>query len=172
MWKQSLKIIDLLKPSASDIFLDKKYLVVDTISDGFTGTVQGGYSYLVTKTGEEYAVNELIYDVDKDTFNPSDEPIIVTDGDQIFFVTRTLKDPYNYPVISAEKLRANDKKEAQVLQAFLAFAEDRFKLANYNVFIADEPCVLTVLDNEPPTGDSGGDKKEEGTEEGTENKEA
>ncbi|CAD0300370.1 hypothetical protein [Enterococcus phage vB_EfaH_149] len=141
MAKEILNIEDLLKPETLKVAIDGKYLIVPTLSDGFTGTVAGGYAYAVTKKGTDYTVNELIYNQKDNTFKPSDEPIIITDDNEIFFITRTLEDPYNYPVVATEKLKTKDVKEKQVLQAFLAFADDRFKLGVYNVFLADEPFV-------------------------------
>lgn len=142
MAKEIANIADLLKPSVGAVELDGKYLVVSTLSDGYTGTVQGAYAYEVKKSGTDYKVSELIYDKGKNKFTPADAPIIMTDDDTIFFVTRTLIDPYNYPVISEATVKAHEVKEKQVLQAFIAFAEDRFKLGVYNVFLADDPYIL------------------------------
>nr|DAI05892.1 MAG TPA: hypothetical protein [Herelleviridae sp.] len=135
-------IEDLLKPSVVQVDIADQFIVTSALSDGYTGTVHGNYVYKVTKTGTDYKVNELIYDAKKNEYTPSDEPIIITDDNEIFFITNTLKDPYNFATVNAVELVATDVKEKQVLQAFIAFAEDRFKFANYNSFLADNPFVL------------------------------
>lgn len=140
--KEIASLVDLLKPSVTTLELDGKYLVASTLSDGYTGTVKGTYVFEVKKTEDNYKVNELIYNKDKGTFEASDEPIIVTDENTIFFVTRTMSDPYNYPVISKETVKATEVKEKQILQAFIAFVEDRFKLGKYNVFLAKDPYII------------------------------
>lgn len=131
----------LLSPNTATVEIADQNLLVFTNSDGYTGTVKGTYVYAVTKAGEDYKVNELIYDAKTDKAVPSDEPIIITDGDELFFITNTLKDPYNFATVNNETLTAKDNKEKQVLQAFLAFAEDRFKFGNYNVFLAEDPAI-------------------------------
>lgn len=135
-------IEELLKPSVLTVDIADQFIIAPALSDGYTGTVHGNYVYKITKTGTDYKVNELIYDSKKNEFTPSDEPIIITDDNEIFFITNTLADPYNFAIVNAVKLVETDIKEKQVLQAFIAFAEDRFKFANYNVFLADDPFLF------------------------------
>lgn len=149
MAKEVIKIADLLKPSVASVDLDGKYLQVTALSDGYTGTVDGTYVYEVKKNGADYKVNEMLYSAKDDTFSLSDEPIIMTDGDTIFYITRTTKDPYNFPAVSEAEVASHEVLEKQILQAFIAFAEDKFKFGNYNVFLAEDPYVYG--EPTPPT---------------------
>lgn len=141
MAKEVINIADLLKPSVTVIELDGKYLQVNALSDGYTDTVAGTYVYEVKKDVSDYKVNELLYSADDDTFSLSDEPIIMTDGSTIFYVTHTTKDPYNFAEVAEAEVAGHELMEKQILQAFLAFAEDKFKFGEYNVFLAEDPYV-------------------------------
>lgn len=161
---EKTRLEDVLKPSVTEVNIEDKYLHVPTLSDGYTGTVHGTYVYQVKKEGNDYKVAEVLYDEEKDKTYLSDEFIIMTDGDIIFFMTRTTSDPYNFPAVSEEKLKDSDVKEKQVLQAFIAFAEDEFKLGVYNVFLADDPYIYGEEDNGGDNGnaeDNGNDDNEE-----------
>lgn len=149
MAKEAIQIADLLKPSVPTVALDGKYLQVPALSDGYTGTVHGTYVYEVKKSGADYKVSELLIDPeDPSKFIVSDEPIIMTDGDTIFYVTRTTKDPYNFPAVSEATVASHEVKEKQILQAFLAFAEDKFNFGVYNCFLADDPYVYQDVEEE------------------------
>lgn len=141
MAKEVIKIADLLKPSVDTITLDGKYLQVNALSDGYTGTVEGTYVYEVKKSESNYKVNEVLYSAKDNSFSLSDEPIIMTDGDTIFYITHTTKDPYNFAEVAEAEVAGHELKEKQILQAFLAFAEGKFKFGEYNVFLAEDPYV-------------------------------
>lgn len=137
MAKEQIK--DLLAQSTVD--LDNKYLTVSTISDGFTGTLDGRHLYHVEKKGQELAVYPVLWSIKEGKLVHSDDPIIYTEDTAVFFVVRTTVDPYNFPAIQKEVIKATQDKGKQVLQAFLAFADDKFSFGNYNLFIDSEPFV-------------------------------
>lgn len=134
----SKKLVDLLKPSVKEVQIKDKYLRVETISDGYTGTVNGTYVYKVEEKGGDYKVGKFLTGKDGKQY-VNENSIIMTDGDIIFFTTHTTKYPYEFPIVNQEKIESYDVKEKQVLQAFIAFVEDEFKSGVYNVFIEDEP---------------------------------
>lgn len=142
--------IEELLASADPIELADKFLLVSTDSDGFTGTVAGTYVYAIAKSGTDYKVAESLYNAETGETSISDEPVIMTDGDTIFFVTRTTKEPYEFPAVSTAVVQEHEVLEKQVLQAFLAFVEDRFKFGVYNAFLASDPVVYETVTTEEP----------------------
>lgn len=142
--------VEELLASADPIELADKFLLVSTDSDGFTGTVAGTYVYAITKSGADYKVAESLYNAETGETSISDEPVIMTDGDTIFFVTRTTKEPYEFPAVSTATVQEHEVLEKQVLQAFLAFVEDRFKFGVYNAFLASDPVVYETVTTEEP----------------------
>ena len=136
----SVNIAELLKQEAVDI--DGKFLTASTLSDGYTGTYQGNHLYRVTKEGVDYTVVPVDWDNYSKKFVDSDNPIIATQGgDTVFFVVNTTNEPYLNAGIQEETIKPEDVLEKQVLQAFLAFVADEFKLGIYNVFLTEEPSV-------------------------------
>lgn len=140
MANEITKIEDLLTQTEPVVLADK-FLHVSAISDGYTGTVNGTYVYAIKKEGTEYKVAELLYEAETDTFTENPDPVILTDGNTIFYVTRTTSDPYDFPAISEEVVKEFETKEKQVLQAFLAFVADQFNFGNYNTFLTETPYV-------------------------------
>lgn len=162
MANEVTKLEDVLKPEVKEVQIEDKYLHVPALHDGYTGTVHGTYVYQVTKDGSDYKISEVLYDYeDDDKSYLSDAPVVMTDGDIIFFTTRTTKDPYNFPAVSEEELTDSDVKEKQILQAFLAFAEDEFNLGEYNVFLADDPYIYGEENESDDSEDSEDSEAEE-----------
>ena len=131
---ESKDILEIIKESAPAI--DNTYLQVKTTPDGYTGTYEGFYSYLVQKDGEEYGV----YPIETTGANElkvfKKSPIIMTDGEEVHFVVSTMDDPFQHPIIKQESVGKQTKEHA-VLQAFLAFASSRFSMTVYHIMIAD-----------------------------------
>ncbi|UVD43197.1 hypothetical protein [Enterococcus phage TJE2] len=130
--------------------LNGKFLVVETLSDGYTGTVNGHYNYEVVTKGEDYEIYPTLWNNEKAQFVRADEMVVYTNGDTVFYVTRTTKDPYNHAVISELVVEEGMEKDKRTLQAFQLFSDDLFSIGNYNVFlthkidVAENPSNVKV----------------------------
>ncbi|QAX97619.1 putative Ig-like protein [Enterococcus phage EfsSzw-1] len=130
--------------------LSGKFLVVETLSDGYTGTVNGHYNYEVVTKGEDYEIYPTLWNNEKEQFVRADEMVVYTNGDTVFYVTRTTKDPYNHAVISELVVEEGMEKDKRTLQAFQLFSDDLFSIGNYNVFlthkidVAENPSNVKV----------------------------
>ncbi|AAX92351.1 virion component [Staphylococcus phage Twort] len=134
---------ELLKQEKVEVA--NKYLQVVTHRDGYTRTHEGQYSYkVVDKSGELF-----IFPVQTDGYGKLqvmvDSPIAYTNGNNIHFVVNTLTDPYTQAFIRTEEIKGLDKGK-QLIQAFLAFIEDRFRFGVYNVFVVGKEDAKTVAD--------------------------
>lgn len=138
----AIKLLDLIHGS-DPIELDGKYLCATTERDGYTDTHQGNYWYLVEKEGDNYKVTPSNYDVKTDGFIKTDDPIIITEDNFVFYVVGTNRDSYTFPILRKDEVTSVEVLEKQILQAFLAFIKDRFRFGVYNVFVVDEPSVVT-----------------------------
>lgn len=123
--------------------LDGRFLIVDTIHDGYTSTYKGNHPYRVVKTGLEYAVYPVYTKSDNGKLTNEKYPIIQTDGDIVFFTVGSTVDPYNFTHFDQAKKVGTQTKEQQVLHAFEAFIADEFSLGNYNLFITSEAHLVT-----------------------------
>lgn len=127
--------------------LHGKFLVVETLSDGYTGTVNGHYNYEVVTKGEDYEIYPTLWNNEKAQFVKADEMVVYTNGDTVFYVTRTTKDPYNHAVISELIVEEGMDKDKRTLQAFQLFADDLFSIGNYNVFLTHQIDVVDSPNN-------------------------
>lgn len=127
--------------------LNGKFLVVETLSDGYTGTVNGHYNYEVVTNGEDYEIYPTLWNNEKAQFVKADEMVVYTNGDTVFYVTRTTKDPYNHAVISELIVEEGMDKDKRTLQAFRLFADDLFSIGNYNVFLTHQIDVVDSPNN-------------------------
>lgn len=127
--------------------LNGKFLVVETLSDGYTGTVNGHYNYEVVTRGEDYEIYPTLWNNEKAQFVKADEMVVYTNGDTVFYVTRTTKDPYNHAVISELIVEEGMDKDKRTLQAFRLFADDLFSIGNYNVFLTHQIDVVDSPNN-------------------------
>ncbi|QNL31232.1 major tail protein [Enterococcus phage vB_EfaM_A2] len=127
--------------------LNGKFLVVETLSDGYTGTVNGHYNYEVVTKGEDYEIYPTLWNNEKAQFVKADEMVVYTNGDTVFYVTRTTKDPYNHAVISELIVEEGMDKDKRTLQAFRLFADDLFSIGNYNVFLTHQIDVVDSPNN-------------------------
>lgn len=148
---------DILKQDS--VTVTDKYLQVKVNRDGYTRTHEGQYAYKVVEDNGEL----FLFPVETDgrgTLNVlKDAPIAYTDGDNIHFVVNTVVDPYNHSFIRTEDIKGLDKGK-QLIQAFLAFVEDRFKFGVYNVFVANnKEDVLSIVDESKDDADKVEDKK-------------
>lgn len=116
--------------------LQGKYLVVDTKSDGYTGTVNGRYNHEVVYAGGEYQVYPTLWDNELSEFVRQDYQVVNTLGDKVNYVASTTSDPYNHAVIATLQVAPGTEKEQAVAYAFKLYADSRFSLGNYNLFIA------------------------------------
>lgn len=126
-----------------ELVLDGRFLIVDTIQDGYTSTYQGNHPYRVVKTGEDYAVYPVYTNSETGKLTNEKYPIIETDGDVIFFTVGSTVDPYNFTHFDSKEKVGTQTKEQQILHAFEAFITDEFRLANYNLFITSEAQLVT-----------------------------
>lgn len=123
-----------------------KYLQVKTFRDGYTRTHEGQYAYKVVEQGTDLFLFPVQTDGKGVLKVMKKSPIAYTDGDNIHFVVNTLTDPYTQAFIRTEDIKGLDKGK-QLIQAFLAFVEDRFRFGIYNVFVAEtEEDVLGLVD--------------------------
>lgn len=128
-------LMEQLKTGSVD--LKDKILRVKIDRDGYTRTHEGQYNYVVdTDSKGELIVYPLQTDGKGEFQVMLKSPIIYTSGDEIHFVVNTVTDPYTHAFTRTENIKGKDKG-AQVLQAFLAFVENRFQLGIYNIFVAD-----------------------------------
>jgi len=125
-----------------------KFLVIDTVQDGYFNIYKGLHPYRVIGDGEDLAVYPLYWSKDNKLTNEP-YPIIRTVGEDVFFTKRTRNDPYNGPMLD-EVQSTSDTIEHKVLDAFNVFASDEFTLGHPNpihVFIGDEAEV--GIEDEP-----------------------
>ena len=123
-----------------------KYLQVKTFRDGYTRTHEGQYAYKVVEQGTDLFLFPVQTDGKGVLKVMKKSPIAYTDVDNIHFVVNTLTDPYTQAFIRTEDIKGLDKGK-QLIQAFLAFVEDRFRFGIYNVFVAEtEEDVLGLVD--------------------------
>lgn len=131
------KYKDILKDGITDIA--GKYLVVDTVQNGFFNIYKGLHPFRVIQdSAGQYAVYP-VYWSDENKLTNEPYPIIRTIDGDVFFVKRTLNDPYNGP--QGEEVSNDDSLEKRVVDAFNVFAHDEFNLGYPNpihVFIGDE----------------------------------
>ncbi|AYJ73527.1 major tail protein [Enterococcus phage EfV12-phi1] len=127
--------------------LNGKFLVVETLSDGYTGIVNGHYNYEVVTKGEDYEIYPTLWNNEKAQFVKANEMVVYTNGDTVFYVTRTTKDPYNHAVISELIVEEGMDKDKRTLQAFRLFADDLFSIGNYNVFLTHQIDVVDSPNN-------------------------
>ncbi|BEU75319.1 hypothetical protein [Staphylococcus phage vB_SauM-V1SA19] len=125
-----------------------KYLQVQVEQDGYTRTHRGQYNYKVVDNKGELFLYPIETDGRGNIKIMKKAPVAYTDGDQIHFVVNTVKDPYNHAFIRTENIKGKDKGK-QLIQAFLAFVEDRFSFGVYNVFLANnKKDVFALVDAE------------------------
>lgn len=123
-----------------------KYLQVKTFRDGYTRTHEGQYAYKVVEQEGDLFLFPVQTDGKGVLKVMKNSPIAYTDGDNIHFVVNTLTDPYTQAFIRTEDIKGLDKGK-QLIQAFLAFVEDRFRFGVYNIFVAEtEEDVLGLVD--------------------------
>ena len=149
MAKETLK--DVIFNNDTPAITDK-YLEVQTIRDGYTGTHYGSYNYKIVNEGGEYFVYPVETDGKGKLLTKKKSPIIYTDDNVIYFVVSTINDPYNHPTIIEDNLEGKTR-EKQVLQAFLAFVESNFKLGVYNVFYVDTDNAFNLKDSNSTDAD-------------------
>lgn len=137
--------------------LEGKFLVVDTHSDGYTGTVAGHYNYDVEIKDGEYFVYPTLWNNALNAFVRTDETVVYTQGDNVYYSANTNVDPYTHVDIRTLVVEAGMEKPKRVIQAFKYFADDLFSFGNYNLFVnegisqAVDPSFVAVtgvtLDN-------------------------
>lgn len=132
------KVDELLKQDS--VSVANKYLQVVTLRDGYTRTHEGVYSYKVVEKEGELFLFPVQTDGRGKLSVMVESPIAYTDGNNIHFVVNTLTDPYTQAFIRTEEIKGLDKGK-QLIQAFLAFIEDRFRFGVYNVFVVDKVVV-------------------------------
>lgn len=123
--------------------LEGKFLVIETMSDGYTGTVEGRYNYGVEVKNGEYFIYPTHWDILRNQFVREPALVVYTDQNVVYFSANVNKDPYTPTDI--KKLIVYDymEKDKRVVQAFKIFANEAFSMGNYNLFLKD----VIVKDN-------------------------
>lgn len=128
---------------AGTITIEDKFLVIDTKQDGYFNIYKGLHPFRVVKDADgDYAVYPVYWSEENKLTNEP-YPIIRSIGGDVFFVKRTLNDPYNGP----DHETVGDSTaavEIKILDAFNVFAQSEFNLGYPNpihVFIGDEAEV-------------------------------
>lgn len=122
-----------------------KFLVVETISDGYTGTVSGRYNYEIISNGLEVQIFPVFWNEEEKEFERTDEMVVYTEPDTVFYVAQTTRDPYNHAVIEELAVEKGMNKDKRTLQAFKLFAKDKFSFSSYNIFLTGD---IELIDNE------------------------
>lgn len=128
---EKLKIKDILQ-NEKKYNLDGAVLSVTTHQDSYTKVYGGVHGYKIVKTEDEYGVFELIDGVKHDL------PIILTDGEQVFYTAQTRINPYDFPYSRVIPVTAELTKDKAVLEAFLAFIQEEYQFGPsrpFHVFI-------------------------------------
>lgn len=123
---------------ASNVDIVDKFLVIDTIQDGYFNIYKGLHPYRVIEDNGDLAVYPTHWS-ENDALTNGPYPIIRTIGDDVFFTKQTRNDPYNGPNI-IEMKENFASKEHKILDAFNAFVQSEFTLGEphpIHVFIAD-----------------------------------
>lgn len=117
--------------------LDGKFLVVETRSDGYTGTVAGNYNYEVEMSENEYYIYPTFWDDYKEKFVRQDALVVYTSGNTVYTAGNIGEDPFSPTEI--RKLIVYDymQKDKRVVQAFKIFANEAFTIGKYNIFVKD-----------------------------------
>lgn len=118
--------------------IDKAFIQVKTNANGFLGTYKGYYTYYVSQENGEYFVYPIEGVKENELLVYKNSTIIYTDSDNIHFVVKTLKDPFDHPAVESHELNGRSKEKA-VLDAFLAFAENRFEFGDWHTEISHQP---------------------------------
>lgn len=116
-----------------------KFLVIDTLQDGYFNIYKGLHPFRVAKIEEDYAIYP-VYWADENILTNEPYPIIRTIGDDVFFIKKTLNDPYNGPDMTKSDNPNSTTVEHKILDAFNAFVESEFNLGHPNpihIFIGD-----------------------------------
>lgn len=132
--------------------LKDQFLVVETNSDGYTGVVEGNYNYEVVTEGSDYKIYPTYFDEEETKFIASDEMVVYTEGDIVYYVAGTTSDPYNHASIEQLVVESGMVKENRVLQAFMLYANDRFTIGNYNIFLTGNLDIAKSPNVVPLTG--------------------
>lgn len=147
----TVKTFKELIEGTDPVVLDGAFLCASTLRDGYTDTYSGKHWYKVEKTvtGEpeaqvtSYKVSPATYDKETDALVVTGDPIILTEGDLIFYIVGTNRDSYTFPVLKQEAVTETQELEKQVLQAFLAFIADRFRFGLQHLYLVDETSTYT-----------------------------
>lgn len=116
--------------------LQGKFLIVDTKADGYSGVVSGRYNHEITNENGEYQVYPTTWSDTVGDFVREQDLVVVTKENKVDYIVNTNNDPYNPPLIKSFEIQG-DTKELAVLHAFKHYADSRFSLGNYNLFLAD-----------------------------------
>lgn len=128
-----MKIDEISKLELPNLF--GKFLVVETISDGYTGTVSGHYNYEIDQKSEETYIYPVFWNDKLNKFIRSDELVVYTNKNKVYYVCKTTIDPYNHAVVDELTVGEGMDKDKRTLQAFKLFVNDLFSFGSYNIFL-------------------------------------
>lgn len=117
--------------------LDGKFLVVETRSDGYTGTVAGNYNYEVEMSANEYYIYPTFWDDYEEKFERQDALVVYTSGNTVYTAGNIREDPFSPTEIRKLIVYNYMQKDKRVVQAFKIFANEAFTIGKYNIFIKD-----------------------------------
>lgn len=130
-------INDVLAAGKS-VELDGKVLIAEAKNFTFPKFDEGKYAFKISKDGSDYEIKPLVLNEDKTDFVEADEPVIFTQGKDIFFYQRRVLAPYLDNQLRKEAVEDDQIMELQLLAAFEAYAKSEFSLGVYNILLSDE----------------------------------
>lgn len=124
----------------NNLDIKDKYLVIDTIQDGYFNIFKGVHPYRVIEDDNDELAVYPVYWTGEGKLTNEPHPIIRTLGEDVLFVKRHRNDPYNGPDMDKILEDVDLTIEHKVLEAFKVFADSEFTLGHPNpihVFIGD-----------------------------------
>lgn len=142
------------------------YLIAKTDASGYHGIGRGDKVYQVIQRGDRKLVVPTFNDPDTREVQPlMDSPVIIVDGDKMYYERNTLIFPYTTPETHVEELTEGVNVDEKVLLAFRLYAKEAYQFAFLDFVIADyEFVTIDSDDNEPDPGGEDTPPEDEPTE--------
>lgn len=137
------------------------YLRVNTRQDGYHSIDDGGKLYIIKKDGDDYGIyharlskNDAIIRGAKheptkvDTYYLDDVPVVMSDGENVYFDARDTRDAYDIiERVNTYKRGTNTNVLYDVLQAFCAYAYSVYQFTEGYESVVKPPIEVGEYDN-------------------------